>query len=378
MQYKRMKRRDWITGVVAFCGAALGFEVEEPSSIFDGTTLRGWSVQNGPESAFYVKDQAIVIHEGSGFPTWLRYDKQLTNFDFRCEVYIQGWANGGIYFHAPEFGRPTETGFKLNIFQKQETVPLAESMGSIFPLVAPRVVNVRNKGEWNPIRILLQWPSLKVWINGELVHDIDIDATPALRHKFRSGYLGLESLSYPLRFRDIRLRPLPAKEEWTTLYESPADLKLWQVVDGKATWEPLGRVLRADGIGYLATREHYQDFDFQCYIRGSYHHNGGIIFRGNSTDTTKHYEIQLHDVEGAVYPTGSLYHYKRATWSRIEPEQWYPFQLYVKGSDCVVRINGDTVVEFSGLKQGAPAPLMLQAHANAKWIEYRSIRVRRL
>ena len=56
--------------------------------LFDGETLGGWSVQDGPPSAFRVADGAIVVDQGSNFPTWLRSDRQYENFDFRCEIEI--------------------------------------------------------------------------------------------------------------------------------------------------------------------------------------------------------------------------------------------------------------------------------------------------
>lgn len=344
--------------------------------LFDGESLSGWSIQQGPDSAFYAENGAIVVHEGSGFPTWLRYDRRFENFEFRCDVFIEGWSNGGIFLHAPEYGRPTETGFKVNIFQKRDEPPLKESIGAIFPVLAPSRVNVTNG--WNTVRVLMDSPVLRVWINGEMVQDVDIDSVADFRYRFRSGYIGIESLSYPLRFRNLRVRELPPKTKWDVLYAGPGDLSKWKPLDTKATWKPLGPTLRADGSGYLATVSAYRDFAFQCYIRGSKHHNGGIIFRGATTDTLKHYEIQLHDVEGAVYPTGSLYHYRRAIYPRIQAEEWFPFQLFVKGKDCLVRINGDTVTEFSGLEMNDEAPIMLQAHAPGRWVEYKEILIRRL
>ncbi|HET8549827.1 MAG TPA: DUF1080 domain-containing protein [Bryobacteraceae bacterium] len=349
-------------------------------SLFDGRSLAGWNVVDGPESAFYVKDGAIVIHRGSGFPAWLRTQRRYENFDFRCEVFIEGWANSGVYIHAPVHGRPTWTGLKINLFQKHDDPPLAESMGAIFPLVAPRKVNVRSRGQWNSIRIVSQWPSLRVWINEELVQDMDLARHSELRYRLRSGYIGIESLSYPLRFRNLRIKELPGNEQWITLYAGPSDLeKNWIVTNGKARWEPVGPMLRADGLGYLGTRERFRDFEFQCYIRGSHHHNGGIMFRGPAEPSSARYEIQLHDVEGAVYPTGSLYGFQRCRpYPRIEPERWFPFQLLVDGSHCVVRVNGDTVVDYDKLEQKDSTPVMLQAHEAGKWIEYKEIRIRRL
>jgi hypothetical protein len=316
-----------------------------------------------------------VVHEGGNFPTWLRSGRQYENFDLRFEFFIRGWMDSGLYFHAPEHGRPAWAGTEIKIFHKQDSRPLAESMGAIFPLAPPLKVNVRNRGEWNSMRVLMDWPRLQVWVNDEMVQDFDMESTPELRHRLRRGYLGFESLSYPIRFRDVRIRELPAKEKWEVLYESPADFGKWMPLES-AKWEKLGGVLRGDGLGYLMTREQYRDFELHLYIRASRHSNGGILFR--AAGERQHYEIQLHDVEGAVYPTGSLYGYRRAIYPKIEPEKWYLMQLTVQGRNCLVRINGDTVVDYDSLERLEPGAIGLQAHQAGKWIEYKQIRVKRL
>lgn len=350
------------------------------TSLFDGKSLRGWSIREGPETAFYVREGAIVVHEGSNFPAWLRSEKQYENFDFRGEFYVRGWINSGIYLHAPEHGRKTETGLKIAIFHQQDARPRPESNGAIFPLVPPSRVNVRNNGEWNSFRIVMEWPRLRVWMNDEQVQDFDLTTNPELRYRLRRGYVGFESLSYPIRFRNLRIKELPGSDHWQSLYESEDDLaRNWYVAEGKATWEALGGVLRADGTGYLATKSKYKDFEFQTYIRASRFSNGGIMFRcrGDKRDEAD-YEIQIHDVEGATYPTGSLYHYQRAQYPRIEPEQWYLLQLVVKGGDALVRINGETVMEYHEVAWREAGHLMIQAHQNGRWIEYKEMRVKPL
>lgn len=358
---------------------ALSAASETWTPLFDGRSLNGWAVVDGPESAFYVQDGAIVVHGGSNYPTWLRTNQEYENFEFKCDVFIKGWANGGLFFAAPLYGRPAECGFKVNLFQKQDTTPIAESIGAIFPVVPPKLVNVKNKGEWNSLRVLLDGPSLKVWINDALVQDLNIDSHPELRFKRRSGFIGIESLSYPLRFRNLQIRTLPSKAApWTTLYQKPADLDLWTVLE-KPKIEALGNVLRTDGLGYLETKKKYKNFEFECYIRAAKQSNGGIIFRAKGKGTDEHYEIQLHDVEGAVYPTGSLYHFARCKpYPRIGVEEWYPFQLIVKDAQCIVRINGETVVNYLKLENLDAGSIMLQAHQNNKWIEYQRIRVREI
>ncbi len=335
-------------------------------------------MQQGPETAFVFEGAEARVHPGANFPTWLRSPEEYENFDWSGEVFLSGWANGGLYFCAPRHGPPTACGFKLNVFHKPDSPPLAESCGAIFPVVAPRKVNVKGKGEWNTFRIRLTWPKLQVWWNGEMVQDLDAAQHPELRDRLRQGYLGIESLSYPLRYRNFRIERLPGAQKWETLYASPADFALWQATE-KATWETLGPVLRADGLGYLATKSTYRDFRLQCYVRASRHSNGGILFRGGLDNKSFRYEIQIHDVEGAVYPTGSLYGFQRARpYPRTAPEEWYLFQLFVEGKTCRVRINGDTVVNYTNLEHLAAGHILLQAHEAGKWIEYKDLRVERL
>jgi 3-keto-disaccharide hydrolase len=377
-----MKRREFLASV-ALAPAVMNLRQDPDETgfvpLFNGTSLDGWSVADGPESAFFVADGAIVVHRSAGYPTWLRSARQYENFEFRGEFFVQGWMNSGIYLHAPEHGRSIWCGMKINIFQQVDAKPAVESMGSIFPLVPPLKVNVKNKGEWNTFRILMDWPRLRVWTNGEAVQDLDVETVPELRYRLRSVYIGLESLSYPIRFRNLRVRELPSKISWTPLYEKPEDFTKWRILNGKPIFQALGAVLHGDGDGHFATVEAFRDFELQMYVRHVLHHNGGVVFGGPGEGAPgRRYEIQLHDVEGAHYPTGSLYSIKRSLYPRIEAEQWWLFQLRVKDTTCSVRVNGDTVLEYTGLELPSPGPIALQAHDVGRWTEYKHILIRRL
>jgi hypothetical protein len=374
-----MDRRQFLTAA-ALLPQTVSAETEAGfTSLFDGKTLRGWSVREGPESAFYAENGDIVVHPGANFPTWLRSDRRYENFDFRGEFFIKGWMNSGIYLHAPEHGRNIWTGMKINIFHQKDEKPAPESMGAILPLVPPLKVNVRNQGEWNTFRILMDWPSLKVWTNGEIVQELDVESVPELRYRLRRGYLGLESLSYPIRFRNLRIRELPDRERWQVLYDGPEDMSKWHISEGEKTakFEALGPVLRADGLGHLATNERFRDFILHAYVRHSAFHNGGVLFRSEGHGNRgRRYEIQLHDVEGAHFPTGSLYFHKRAIYPRIEPEKWWLLQLVVNGPHCLVRINGENVMEYDALQDVQEGHIELQAHQLGRWTEFKQIRIK--
>ncbi|MBI4890088.1 MAG: DUF1080 domain-containing protein [Acidobacteria bacterium] len=343
------------------------------------TPLLNWQSVEAPESAFTVAGSEIAVHSHASLPAWLRSEKCYENFDLQGEFFIAGWTDSGIYIHAPEHGRPSQAGLQIKVFHQPETEPHSNSAGAIFPDIAPRLVNVA-KG-WNSFRVLADYPRLQVWFNNALIHDLNCATHPALKDRLRSGYIGIVGASSECRFRNLRIRELPGKDKWQVLYEKPEDLAAnWHVTQGKPNVIALGNVLRGDGGGLLATNDKFQDFHFQCYVRGSAQHNSGIIFRsaGKGTDPRFGYEIQLHPVEEAHYPTGSLYHFKRARYPRIQDEKWFLFDLIVQGRDVTVRVDGDTIMEYSGLPRTEAGFIELQTHREGFWIEFKHLRVQKL
>ena len=129
----------------------------------------------------------------------------------------------------------------------------------------------------------------------------------------------------------------------------------------------------------MATDEKFRDFELQMYVRHALHHNGGVLFRTSGQGSSgRHYEIQLHDVEGAHYPTGSLYSVKRGLYPRIEHDQWWLLRLRVKDATCRVRINGEMVLEHDRPENLDEGPIELQAHDTGRYTEYKQIQMRRI
>ena len=223
---------------------------------------------------------------------------------------------------------------KINIFQQVDAIPKPESMGSIFPLVPPLKVNVKNKGrvEFVPHPHGLAAPAAS-GPTASMIQDLDVETVPELRHRLRIGYLGPR----------IALLPHPVPRFARARVAVDGD------VDGRCTRprrtfpsgaSSRGKPLFASARQRAARRrrrlprdaETYRDFEFQMYVRHVRHHNGGVIVPAAPAAACRgrRYEVQLHDVEGAHYATGSLYSVKRASYPRIEPEQWWLFQLRVK------------------------------------------------
>ncbi|WP_321478018.1 DUF1080 domain-containing protein [uncultured Paludibaculum sp.] len=341
--------------------------------------VTGWTTVDGTESAYTITGSEVAVHSHASFPTWLRSGRRYENFELRGEFHVKGWTDSGLYLHAPEFGRPSQAGFQIKVFHQKEGKPTPYSVGAVFPLIAPSKINVQ--AGWNPIRVVFNWPRLQVSINGEVVQDLDVAANPELAPKLRSGYLGIVAASAECKFRNLRVKELPGQEKWQSLYTQPGELAAkWAVSEGKPNFTELGDILRADGAGHLASKEQFRDFQLQLYIRGCPQHNGGVLFRsgGRGTNPDKGYEIQLHPVEEAHFPTGSLYHFKRARYPRIEDGKWFLFELWVKGKQCRVRIDGDTILEYADLENLDEGFIELQAHRQGFWLEFKDILIQRL
>jgi hypothetical protein len=329
-----------------------------------------WKVENGE-----------LVNDGHG--PYATTEEEFGDIEFRIEYKTVAGADSGIYLR----GVP-----QVQIWDKNQVFDPAKptrrphlGSGGLFnntpdtPGRDPLVVADKPFGEWNSFRIVMDWPCLRVWTNGEVVQDLDVETIPELAARLRKGYLGFESLSYPIRFRNLRVAELHSRVAWSSLYEGPADLAKWHVSDGKPQFAALGPVLYSDGVGHMATNENFRDFELQMYVRHALHHNGGVLFRtAGKGSSARHYEIQLHDVEGAHYPTGSLYSVKRGLYPRIQHDQWWLFQLRVKDATCRVRINGETVLEHDRLENLEDGPIELQAHDLGRYTEYKQIQVRRI
>ena len=241
---------------------------------------------------------------------------------------------------------------------------------------------MKNKGEQeHTFRILMDWPRLQVWTNEEMIQDLDVaigaGTSPPARVVaiWDSSPCRTRTASAISASRNYRRRSSGSRSTIVRRI-SPSGL----VSEGKPNFEPpLGAALHGNGQGHFATKEKFRDFELQMYVRHVLHHNSGVLFRTSGEGLKgRHYEIQLHDVEGAHYPTGSLYHYKRSIYPRIEAEKWWLFQMVVKDRNVLVRINGENVLEDDTLDNLEEGPIELQAHDPGRWTEFKQMQIRRL
>lgn len=113
---------------------------------------------------------------------------------------------------------------------------------------------------------------------------------------------------------------------------------------------------RTRGMGYIWTREPFDDFELSLSYKLSEAANGGVFFRTDPTNPVQGgFEIQLMDDEGirrsrgeleAKKLNGSLYDCQAASRNPGKPAgQWNDLKLTCRGPMIRLEINGETVNE---------------------------------
>ncbi len=155
---------------------------------------------------FYVEDG--IFKTKGGRDHWLLTDRMYANFILRLEYKIGQGSNSGIMIWAPIPGRPSKTGFEVQLLDDAGQPPRKDGSGALYN-VAPPIVNAQKPaGEWNELEIICDNPRLTVHMNGTLIQDLNLDDYPVTQGRRRRGYIGLQDHSHRVAFRNVRIKPL--------------------------------------------------------------------------------------------------------------------------------------------------------------------------
>jgi Domain of Unknown Function (DUF1080) len=144
--------------------------------IFNGRNLDGWhisrSTHQGTTPNFFVEDNAIICKENPyGQGGLLMSDNNYKNFELYIEAKIDSFSNGGIFLRSNEGGAA---------YQVEMVLPgnTGDLLGERIPVSKGGKASGREKAwkanDWNAFRIRMvgDTPRVTVWINGELMYDV--------------------------------------------------------------------------------------------------------------------------------------------------------------------------------------------------------------
>lgn len=343
--------------------------------LFNGKDLTGWELSGGTKMSFSVRDGAIYCDGSANYPHWLRTERMYENFVLRFEFMVPGWCENGLFIHAPLYGRCSKVGIEFQI-SRGNTEKGPKETGAIFPIIPPMVSAAKKNGEWNSAEIVMNWPIYHATLNGTVIQNVNLEEHPDLCYRFRSGYIGLQDGGWRSWIRNISIKELPGKEEWIPLFNGK-NLDGWKL-HGEGKWKVEGgTIVASDGHGHLVSDQVFQDCEIQMYVRTVNVANGGVLFRWANEENRGH-EIQIFTNPDANHQTGSLYGIARASHLPARDGEWFPLQIIVKGSRCIVRINGETIVDCDKLEKDRAGHIALQIHKDNSTIWFRDVKVKKL
>jgi hypothetical protein len=190
----------------------------------------------------------------------------------------------------------------------------------------------------------------------------------------RRGPIGIQNLGWGVEIRNMILKPLPDTEHAIVMFNGK-DLTGWAVDGGEARWSVVDGAIHTTGDGYLKHEKVVEDFDLRMYVRTSPAANGGVYFRWLRMDPFRDrgHEIQILDVADAIMTTGSIYGIERGDDLPITPGQWELLQVFARGQEAVVYLNGVKSCATKELKHVRPGHICLQMHRGGTTIDWKDL-----
>jgi len=179
------------------------------------TGLVGWQQIGGQERAWRFEDGVLYTKGENG--GWLATHRQYDDFVLSVEFRVSPGGNSGIFIRAPLEGDPAYTGMEIQILddgaEQWSHLEPYQYTGSIYGVQAPSDRVSGKARQWQRMVVVARGPHIQVGLNGEKIVDTDLtyhshkaDTHPGLMRK--RGYIGLQSHSSRIEFRNLKIREL--------------------------------------------------------------------------------------------------------------------------------------------------------------------------
>jgi hypothetical protein len=189
----------------------LGAEKTEGSWIplFDGKSTQGWTPRAKVE---FFKAEKGELHLNSKVNVWVVSDLKLADFEVEAEVKIpltnKGFNSGLGFRLVGETGKPK--GYQCEIDRGKPGGVYGIGMGGwLYPAKGKeaeykeRSKDLFKPEEWNKVRVVCKGPSIKTFVNGKLVAEVEhkqsLEGHFGIQHHGKGGTVA---------FRNLRARKL--------------------------------------------------------------------------------------------------------------------------------------------------------------------------
>ncbi len=147
------------------------------------------------------------------------------DFELDFEFLLEPHSNSGLFFRTGDPDDPVFSGLEVQLTNSHgaPSTNRGGTAGAIYDCLAPQANAVRPPGQWNQCRLRCLGPHVSLHLNGSHVIEMDLDSwrepflNPdgsankyplALKDFPRRGRIGLQDHGRPVRFRNLRVKPL--------------------------------------------------------------------------------------------------------------------------------------------------------------------------
>lgn len=191
-------------------------------------------------------------------------------------------------------------------------------------------------------------------------------------------------------FADSSLTEEEKKAGWISLFNGE-DLSGWK----KDKWNPDSisvedGVIKCHGnptmLYHVGEAENLKDFHFVADVMTKPGANGGIFFHTEYQDKgwPIGHEAQINQTQRDPVKTGSVYIVKKNLEAPAEDNEWFRYEIIVKGKRVETKVDGETVVVYeepkdqSGTRKLSSGTFGIQAHDPGSVVLLKNIKVKPL
>ena len=136
----------------------------------------------------------------------------------------------------------------------------------------------------------------------------------------------------------------------------------------------------------------FKNFELKAEVMTQPHSNSGIYFHTQYQEQdwpAKGYEAQVNNSHEDWRRTGSLYAVVDKDTTPVKDNEWFEYDVIVRGREITLKVNGQTIVDYTE-PENPPQPdptrdrrlshgtIALQAHDPGSVVRYRNIRIKPL
>lgn len=187
--------------------------------------------------------------------------------------------------------------------------------------------------------------------------------------------------------------PKETSDGWTQLFDGKS-LSGWKASENASSVRVENGTIVVQGkrshLYYLGKdgNAEFKNFEFKADVMTAPGANSGIYFHTRYLEQgwpNKGYEAQVNNTQKDWRKTGSLYRVKDVRQSPAKDNEWFKYHIIVRGKRIVLKINGQTTVDYTEpadlnrpKRQLSSGTFALQCHDPNSRVLFKNIRVKRL